>query len=252
MRLPLLSVVLVLAACGAAQFTSHDPYADAGTPARDAGATGGGTGTGGGMATGGGAATGGGTGTGGGGTGTGGGGMTGCSASTCATGCCANGVCQPGTTTAQCGRGGGACVACMPSDLCGATQTCSIDPTSTWLVQPASAVIAPDNGGVAWDDFSDPDPELGLWCPSTSTNLTIVPKVSDTFTPSWTSGGCTATAAQLLADGFGFDAVDIDTFGGDTIANFSAAAVSEQDLRAGTITVSHEAMTSMTVRLTRQ
>jgi hypothetical protein len=248
MRSALLCVVWFLAGCGASQFTTHDPYADAGiTPGRDAGLSGGGAG--GGTATGGG--VGGGSATGGG-TGTGGGGMTGCSASTCATGCCANGVCQPGTTSTQCGRGGIACVACSSSDTCGGAQTCSIDPSSTWLVQPTSAVIAPDNGGVSWDDFSDPDPELGLWCPATSTSLTILTKVSDTLTPNWTSGGCTATAAELMADGIGFDAVDIDTFGADTIANFSAAPVSEQDLRAGTITVSHEALTSMTVQLTRQ
>ena len=225
-----------LVGCGAAEFTTHDPYADAGTPAATDAGSGGGGGGGGGGSVGGGAG--------------GGGGVT-CSASNCQ-GCCANGACQSGISTAQCGRGGGACQACAASDLCRADQTCGLDPAATWRVMVSAAVVAPTNFGSAWDNLTDPDPELGLWCPATAASYSaVMPKVSDTFTPSWTTGGCTVTAAALLADGLGYDAIDVDTTTADEIAPFTVVPVSEADLRAGTLVVGpNQGLESMTVRFT--
>jgi hypothetical protein len=244
---------LFLLACGATQFNTRDPYADAGTQAaEDAGATGGG----GGAATGGGggAVTGGGggstTGGGGGGSATGGGGGASCSAATCANGCCANGVCQAGTSNAQCGKGGVACAVCpSATDVCKADQTCGIDPASTWRVRPSSAVIS----SFAWDDLSPPDIELELWCPATATNATaVMPKVSDSYMPSWSSGGCTLTAAQALSAGFAWDAYDVDITALEEVAARQVEVLTESELRAGSVTVSNGGVQSMTVTLIKQ
>jgi hypothetical protein len=249
----LLSASIFFLACGQSQFNTHDPYADAGQHQRvDGGTTGGGTAGGGGGATGGG---GGATGGGGGATGGGGGGSASCSSANCQ-GCCAGTVCQPGTSNAQCGQGGVACVACpAASDICKADQTCGIDPASIWEVLPTAAVVAPKNGGGGnWDSSSPPDPELGLWCPASEQNLSaVMPKVSDSFNPTWSSGGCTASASGLLADGVGFDAIDIDSLVSDQITYFSITTITEADLRAGTKTVGPtEGLDSMTLRLTKQ
>lgn len=258
MRALVVSLVSLLVACGATQFTTHDPYADGGAEVDagqdDAGVTGGGGGLGGGGGAtgGGGGATGGGGGTGGGGA-TGGGGGASC-ATTCA-GCCVGEVCQAGTTNAQCGKAGATCTACpAATDVCRADQTCGIDPTSTWRLRPTAAVIAPDNGGFAWDDLSDPDPEVGLWCPSMSQGVSaVMPKQSDTFTPTWASGGCTATAAQFLQDGFGYDVLEIDTFSEETIVPYTVVTLTEAQLRTGTLTLGPRlGLTSMTIRLTKE
>ncbi len=261
---------LFLLACGATQFNTRDPYADAGMQAaEDAGATGGGggaatgggggavTGGGGGSTTGGGgggSATGGGGGGsatgGGGGSATGGGGGASCSAATCANGCCANGVCQAGTSNAQCGKGGVACAVCpSATDVCKADQTCGIDPASTWRVRPTSAVIS----NVPWDDLSPPDIELELWCPATASNATaVMPKVSDSYLPSWSSGGCTLTAAQALSVGFAWDAYDVDITALEEVAARQVEVLTESELRAGSVTVSNGGVQSMTVTLIKQ
>lgn len=253
MRSLLSASLLLLVGCGQTQFNTHDPYADAGT--LDAGAVGGGGGTATGGGGGGGTATGGGSATGGGGGGgaTGGGGGTNCSAANC-TGCCANGACQTGTASAQCGRGGVACLTCPPSDVCQLDQTCGIDPASTWEVLPVSAVIAPDNLGFAWDTLSDPDTQLGLWCPSSEADVSVVlPTVFDDFTPTWTSGGCLVTAGELLTDGLGFAANERDTLGDEEIAPFTLAPLSAADLRAGTKTVGPSGgLEALRLRFTKQ
>lgn len=263
-KLPtLVLAVLSLAGCGSAGFTTFDPYADggsAGDAGADAGAgggggsaTGGGGGTGGGATGGGGGATGGGAGTGGGAATGGGGGTTACGPASCL-GCCANGACVTNPTTAQCGRGGAACSACGASDVCKSDGTCGVDPASVWRVAPVAAVIAATNGGLEWDSSSDPDAELGVWCPSTEVNVSLVTSVAtDDFTPSWSGESCTATAAELLADGIGFDAIEIDLVDHDDLAPFAVAPVTEADLRAGTkVTAPNGGLQSVTFQLTRQ
>lgn len=184
----------------------------------------------------------------------GGGGGASCSAATCAQGCCAGGTCQPGTTTAQCGKQGAACVACPATDLCKADQTCGLDPAGRWQLQPTSAQVAPDNFGVGWDSFGGaPDTFLELWCPATQSNITSsTPTVTNDYAPTWTSGSCTATAAQWLADGLGFDAWEDDGLSDDLMTAFTVVPLSETDLRAGTKTIGPaEGLDSLTFTLTK-
>lgn len=172
----------------------------------------------------------------------GGGGSTSCSAATCASGCCANGVCQTGNTAAQCGTMGAACMACGAVDICKADQTCGLDPAATWRVYVSAAEISASKpSGAGWDSFGGPpDTEIGLWCPGSNVNLTaIMAVVDDDYFPTWTGGGCTLTAAGLLADGLAFDALDLDgTSADDEIAPRTVTTITEAQLRAGTKTLS--------------
>ena len=283
MRIPLLVLFFVVPGCGESQFvTTHDPHADAGRSsdaglfvfdAGDGGGAGGGATTGGGSGggavtgggSGGGAVTGGGSGGGvtgggsgggnvtGGGTGggvTGGGGGSGtCSAPTCQ-GCCVAGACQPGTTAAACGQGGAACASCTLPDSCLTNRTCNIDPASSWIVQPTIAHIDPT---IAWDATSAPDPEMALWCPSTVSSYNgLAAKVNNSYDPTWTTGGCTVTAAALFTGGFAFDCVDIDSISSDTITSFTTVPVTPATLRAGTLTGRAGGLDSVTFTFTKQ
>ena len=221
-----------------------------GTGSAMGGGTGGamGGGTGGAMGGGTGGAMGGGTGGAMGG-GTGGGAAT-CSAANCASGCCSGGVCQPGTSASACGNGGAACAACAASDSCLPAGVCDLDPASTWVVQPTVAHV---DSTVPWDLTSPPDVEMALWCPATRSNYNgLAAKVQDSYDPTWTSGGCTVTAAQLFADGFAFDAIDIDGTGADTITSFTTVPVTAATLRAGTLTGSAGGLDSVTFSFTKQ
>jgi hypothetical protein len=273
MRFLIILPGMLLVACGATQFNTHDPYADGGTAggdANDGGATGGGsTGGGGGALGGGGGATGGGgapgggggaTGGGGGVTGggggvTGGGGGTTCSAANCQ-GCCANGTCQTGTTAAQCGKLGAACVACpATTDICKADQTCGLDPAATWQLRPSSAMVAATKAnGSAWDSFSDPDTRIELYCPESAVSVSaVMATVTDDFNPTWTTGGCTAAATQFLAEGFGFEAIESDGLSDDPMTAHTVVPLTEAELRAGTKTIGPEGgLDSMTLRFTKQ
>lgn len=111
-------------ACSAGQ-TCQSAGTDGGTGGRCLS----GTGTGGGSATGGGtASTGGGSTAGGTGGSSGGGAAAMCNAQNCPNGCCtANGTCQMTPTTAKCGKGGAACMACPSRQTCvtGACAPCA-------------------------------------------------------------------------------------------------------------------------------
>lgn len=187
---------------------------------------GGGTGTGGGG--GGGTEMGGGSGGLGGGAGGGsGGGGSACGPSSCV-GCCFNGACQPGTTAAGCGKNGAACAQCAAHQVCRADQACGVDPESVWRVQPVSATITSSNNGTAWDgDGSGPDVKVYGRCPATSATVSATPEASDTYTPAWSTGGCTAKAKELLADGWAFQVVDVDLVTDDTITAPLAVTLTE-------------------------
>jgi hypothetical protein len=74
-----------------------------------------------------------------------------------------------------------------------------------------SASIASSNNGSAWDgDGSGPDVKVYGWCPPFPSSASATPEASDTYQPSWTSGGCTAKAKDLLASGWFFQVFDID------------------------------------------
>ena len=186
-----------------------------------------------------------------------GGGSAGCSASTCATGCCLNGTCQPGTQPLACGTGGMACETCMTNQACTAQQ-CGLDPQSMWRVRATTARIAARKlNGDNWDGFGgDPDGTVDLYCPSTSSSVTdSSSEVTNSFTPTWTDGECTMTAAALLSSGFAFAVVDADgLFGGanDQIAPKTTVMATEATLMAGTVMRGPvSALTSITFTFTR-
>lgn len=176
----------------------------------------------------------GGTGGAGGSGGAGGGGGASCSAANC-TGCCFNNTCQGGNTSAGCGKNGQACASCSSAQICKTDQTCGVDPESTWKVQPVSATIASTNGGATWDGASSPpDAFLHVWCPATaSVASSVTPTISDTYTPTWSTGGCTAKAKDLINPGFAFAMWDEDTLADDVIITKSTVTVSETNFQNG-------------------
>ena len=186
-----------------------------------------------------------------------GGGSAACSASTCANGCCLNGTCQPGTQPLACGTGGVACETCMTNQAC-TTRQCGLDPQSMWRVRATTARIAAKKlNGDNWDGFGgDPDGTVDLYCPATSSSVTdSSSEVTNSFTPTWTEGECTMTAAALLSSGFAFAVVDADgLFGGanDQIAPKTTVTVTEATLMAGTVMRGPvSALTSITFTFTR-
>ena len=152
---------------------------------------------------------------------------------------------------------GAACSACGTVDVCKADQTCGIDPASTWRVYVSAAEISASKpSGAGWDSFGGaPDTEIGLWCPASNQSLgAIMPVIDDDYFPVWSGGGCTATAAEFLADGVGFDALDIDgTSADDEISPFTVAPVTEAQLRAGTKTLTAQSsLDEITFRFVKQ
>ncbi len=162
-----------------------------------------------------------------------------CDATNC-TGCCLNGTCQAGLTVASCGKGGAACAVCSGTKVvCTADQTCGIDPASTWRVQPKSAVVSTKNGTSDWDVGAGlPDPYVSLWCSSIANDAIYTPTVTDSLTPTWTMGGCTMKAKELLALGFSVAVSDEDIAVHDEIASKSIVKVTEKDLLSGSIAIS--------------
>ena len=141
-----------------------------------------------------------------------------CSSSNC-TGCCMNGACQTGTASSGCGKNGNACLSCSAPEVCKTTQICGIDPESTWKIQPASATISTTNQGADWDvGAGAPDPYASLWCPSSTVSPVVTLTVADSFSPTWSTGGCLMKAKDILSAGFGVAVFDEDIAVDDTIA----------------------------------
>jgi hypothetical protein len=162
-----------------------------------------------------------------------------CSAANCA-GCCFNGACQSGNTGAACGKGGIQCVACAPQQICKVDQICAVDPESRWKVQPASATLATTNNGSTWDAGGGaPDPFVSMWCPATAATVTgTTPAVSDSFTPTWSTGGCIIKAKDLLASGYAAQVFDEDVSFNDPASVKFVVSVKESDLLKGDMTLS--------------
>lgn len=193
--------------------------------------------------------SGGGTGSGG-----GGGGAAACSAANC-TGCCLNGTCNAGSTNAGCGKNGAACVACGSQTICKADQSCGLDPEATWVVQPISATISTTNAGATWDFGSGaPDPYVATWCPADSATPSFTPTANDTFMPTWTTGGCSAKAKDLLSKGFALSVTDEDVSASDGISGKGTLMVTEAQLLSGQMTgiTNNDTLVTLTVRFTKQ
>lgn len=182
----------------------------------------------------------------------GGGGAAACSSSNC-TGCCLNNVCQSGNTAAGCGKNGIACVACGNNQVCRSDQLCGVDPNSTWRVQPVSASIAANNNGTSWDgDSSAPDVVVQMRCPPSTASNGTTSEVSS-YSPSWTSGGCTSKASDLLASPWGYQLFDIDALADDTITGALTHQFKETDFVAGSVSLpASGGLQSMTVQLIKQ
>ncbi|NVJ00679.1 hypothetical protein HV824_21520 [Myxococcus sp. AM009] len=174
-----------------------------------------------------------------------------CNASNCA-GCCFNNVCQTGTSTSACGKAGAACQACGTAQVCKADQSCGVDPEGVWRVQPVAAQVAANNNGSAWDaDSSPPDVFVEMACPG-ATSAFRTPVVQSA-TPTWTTGGCTARASQLMAEGWAFRLWDEDLASHDTITGALVTRFTEQHFTAGTVSFGASGgMTSLTVQLQKQ
>ncbi|RKH08927.1 hypothetical protein D7V97_18100 [Corallococcus sp. CA053C] len=174
-----------------------------------------------------------------------------CSASNC-TGCCFNNTCQTGNTASACGKAGATCAACGTSQVCRTDQICGVDPAGVWLVQPVSAQITAGNNGTAWDaDNSPPDVFVELACPG-MTVASITPEVQS-YTPAWTTGGCTATAGRLLAEPWRFRLWDSDLSSNDTITGVLLFQFKEEHFTAGTVILQPSGgMTSITLKVQKQ
>lgn len=145
----------------------------------------------------------------------------------------------------------------MTNQACNGQQ-CGLDPQSMWRVHATTARIAATKiGGAGWDSFGgDPDGYVDFFCPATSSSITdSSSEVTNSFTPSWTDGECTMTAAALLSSGFAFAVYDGDgLLGGadDEVAPKTTVTVTEATLMAGTVMRGPvSALTSITFTFTR-
>jgi hypothetical protein len=153
--------------------------------------------------------------------------------------CQLSGACAPGSDAGQATRQFCENVgACNGTGACGtdagAYEAGTIDPNSMWSVQPARATISMTNNGSSWDVGSAPDPYVELWCPSNASMRTSrTPTVNDSYTPTWSTGGCVMRAQDLLTLGVGLDMWDEDLASDDLILAKSLLKVSEANLLAG-------------------
>lgn len=179
-----------------------------------------------------------------------------CDSTNC-TGCCSSsGACMTGDTASSCGTGGAACSVCSNGQSCNANHVCAgVDPESTWKVQPASATIKNNNNGAQWDpDNSAPDAKVELYCPQNATDKTSeTDTVDDSYSPTWSSGGCVLKASELLSGGFAYQVIDADVLGGDPITQKVNVTVTEDDLLAGVSqAVPSDGLTALRISLQKQ
>lgn len=179
-----------------------------------------------------------------------------CDPTNCASGCCsASGVCETGNTAAACGKGGLACNTCDNSTACNSGVCGGIDPNSTWKVQPTSATVKNNNTGADWDpDQSAPDVKVRVYCPRNASDVTSTTEVSESYSPTWSTGGCVMKASDILAGGFAYQVVDEDVLGAeDNITTKTNVTVVEADLTAGVSSaVASDQLTAIRISLQRQ
>ncbi len=124
-----------------------------------------------------------------------------------------------------------------------------------WKVQPTAASITATNNGSTWDgDGSAPDVSVFLDCPPGGTTFDTQTPEAQTLMPTWTTGGCTAKASDLLStNGFVFQLFDIDIAADDTITGPLRYQVTEADFVAGSVTLQASGgMQSLTIQLQKQ
>jgi hypothetical protein len=122
-----------------------------------------------------------------------------------------------------------------------------------WTVQPASATIATKNGTSDWDlGGGAPDPYVSLWCPPTAVNAVVTPTVNDSFSPTWTTGGCTVKAKDLLTAGFAVQVFDEDISAADAVGTKHAIVPNESELIAGNTNISGAPLTALRIDFKQQ
>ncbi len=143
-------------------------------------------------------------------------------------------------------------MACSSAQVCKTDQACGVDPNSVWRVQPVSAQIASSNNGTSWDgDGSAPDVFVLMQCPGSSYSVST--SEVESYNPTWSSGGCTAKAGQLMAEPWVFQLWDSDLTSDDTITGALGFRFTEEHLIAGKVTIGASGgMTAMTVQLQKQ
>lgn len=178
-----------------------------------------------------------------------------CSPATCPSGCCNGTKCETGKTATACGTGGSLCSACPGQAPCKSDQTCGVDPESLWKVQPLSATISAKNQGNDWDvGAGAPDPFVQLWCPASAVSVTgTTPTAYDTYSPTWSSGGCVMKAKDLFVFGYGLAVWDEDISVNDVIAPKGTITVTENLLVQGYMTVTNNStLVTMKVAFQKQ
>ncbi|QSQ26846.1 hypothetical protein JY651_18860 [Pyxidicoccus parkwayensis] len=108
-------------------------------------------------------------------------------------------------------------------------------------MQPTEASIVPQDprDNSAWDiDGSEPDVVVELRCPVEGSDQQLVtrtPEVSS-YTPRWTTGGCTTTVGALLGQEIQIKFIDVDVAFDDEIISVRYA-LKEEELRAGGVSL---------------
>jgi hypothetical protein len=153
--------------------------------------------------------------------------IDGCGASTCA-GCCQDGVCQNGDQPDACGVSGNTCSDCrLDRRTCLPSRDCGINGTTKLRVFVSSVRIAANDNGEAWDgDGSPPDVRISLQCPTQPASTAVQPE-RQSYLPTWTSGGCTASAADFLARQTSFTLDDVDAVVDDSMTAYLALPLTE-------------------------
>ena len=103
-----------------------------------------------------------------------------------------------------------------------------------YTVWPVSAEIDATNNGIAWDDDgSPPDVYVSFQCPG---GAVVETAVSESYTPTWNAGTCSAKAGDLIDTGVVYTMYDYDALSAnDTIKPATTARWTEHFLTSGTV-----------------
>jgi hypothetical protein len=114
-------------------------------------------------------------------------------------------------------------------------------------------MINTKNGASDWDvGGGAPDPYVQLWCPPSAVTPVTSAGVTDSFSPTWTTGGCTVKAKDLLAMGFAVQVLDEDVAVSDPIGAKITVSPTETELLAGSKVVSSGPLTSLRITFQQQ
>lgn len=183
-----------------------------------------------------------------------------CNADTCSNGCCIAGSCYRTNSDYACGSLGGQCSRCQVPQTCQREDVfrgweCLLEANAQWTLQPKEAKIPPTKpNGDHWDtDKSPPEVILTLDCPKDGKVTQVKTKEVSSFTPTFTQGNCTTTAAELLKAAIHIKMVDMDFLGFTDDILVTDHTLTEEDLRKGTslVPITPDGTYHLTLQLTR-